>query len=313
MENKPLIAIMGPTGIGKTSLALDIANQLDSEIVSVDSVQVYKGLDIGSGKPPKEILYDFPHKLIDVVDPYEAYSTGNFQEDCAKELDKITYTNKTPLLVGGTMLYFKHLFFGFSDLPKSNEETRTAIEKEAKEIGLSSMHDQLQLIDPISAENIHPNDSQRIIRAIEVYRSTDITLSVWLEKNKSQIHKSLNKYKVFQFALKPSNKEEHRKKVGVRFKQMLEDGLIGEVEGILSKEKMDSSKTSMRSVGYRQVSDYLEGKLSYDEMVFRGITATRQLATRQMTWLRSWENIIWLDEHSTDNVNYILKYINNHE
>ena len=301
---------MGPTGIGKTDLAFKLYDSTDVEIISVDSVQVYKHLNIGSGKPDKKVLTKYPHKLIDVIDPHEKYSTGKFQKDCLKEIKKANSSKKMPLLVGGTMLYFKNLFHGLSELPESTEEIRHEVELECNQKGLKIMHEYLQQIDPLSANNIHPNDSQRIKRAIEVFRLTNKPLSIWQQENHLEVNEGLRSYDIYQFAIKPKDKEIHRDKVATRFQEMIDQGLIEEVEGLLKKKQMDSSKSSMKSVGYKQVSDYLEGNLSLDEMVFRAVTATRQLAKRQMTWLRSWKGVIWLEEESDNNLDIVLDTVN---
>tara|TARA_B100000686_G_scaffold200107_1_gene206993 strand:- start:454 stop:1359 length:906 start_codon:yes stop_codon:yes gene_type:complete len=301
---------MGPTGIGKTDLAFKLYDSADVEIISVDSVQVYKHLNIGSGKPDKKVLTKYPHKLIDVIDPHEKYSTGKFQKDCLKEIKKANSSKKMPLLVGGTMLYFKNLFHGLSELPESTEEIRHEVELECNQKGLKIMHEYLQQIDPLSANNIHPNDSQRIKRAIEVFRLTNKPLSIWQQENHLEVNEGLRSYDIYQFAIKPKDKEIHRDKVATRFQEMIDQGLIEEVEGLLKKKQMDSSKSSMKSVGYKQVSDYLEGNLSLDEMVFRAVTATRQLAKRQMTWLRSWKGVIWLEEESDNNLDIVLDTVN---
>ena len=301
---------MGPTGIGKTDLAFELYDSANVEIISVDSVQVYKHLNIGSGKPDKKALTKYPHKLIDVIDPHEKYSTGKFQKDCLKEIKKANSSKKMPLLVGGTMLYFKNLFHGLSELPESTEEIRQEVELECNQKGLKIMHEYLQQIDPLSAKNIHPNDSQRIKRAIEVFRLTNKPLSLWQQENHLEVNEDLRSYDIYQFAIKPKDKKIHRVKVATRFQAMIDQGLIEEVEGLLKKKQMDSSKSSMKSVGYKQVSDYLEGNLSLDEMVFRAVTATRQLAKRQMTWLRSWNGVIWLEEESDNNLDIVLETIN---
>ena len=301
---------MGPTGIGKTDLAFKIYDSADIEIISVDSVQVYKHLNIGSGKPDKKVLMKYPHKLIDAIDPHENYSTGKFRKDCLKEIKRAGSSKKIPLLAGGTMLYFKNLFHGLSDLPESTEEIRQEVELECNQKGLEVMHGYLQQIDPLSAKNIHPNDSQRIKRAIEVYRLTNKPLSLWQKENRLEVHEDLKSFDIHQFAIKPKDKEIHREKVAIRFQEMIDQGLIEEVEDLLKKKQMDSSKPSMKSVGYKQVSDYLEGNLSLDEMIFRAVTATRQLAKRQMTWLRSWNRVIWLEEESDNNLDIVLDTIN---
>ena len=300
---------MGPTGIGKTDLAFQLYDTSDIEIIGVDSVQVYKHLNIGSGKPNKEVLKKYPHKLIDIIEPYESYSTGKFQKDCLREIKKIDSSNKTPLLVGGTMLYFKNLFYGLSKLPESTKDIRDEVEMECKKKGLEAMHEYLIKIDPISASNIHSNDSQRIKRAIEVYRLTNKPLSLWHQESYTEVHEDIKPFNVFQFAIKPKDKEMHREKIAIRFQDMIDMGLIKEVEEILNVKQMSTDKLSMKTVGYKQVSDYLNGDLSFDEMISRAITATRQLAKRQMTWLRSWNKIIWLEEDSVNNLEIILDSI----
>ena len=300
---------MGPTGIGKTDLAFKLYDSTDVEIISVDSVQVYKHLNIGSGKPDKKVLTKYPHKLIDVIDPHENYSTGRFQKDCLKEIKEADFSKKIPLLVGGTMLYFKNLLHGLSELPESTEEIRQEVELEYNQKGLEVMHGHLQKIDPLSAKNIHRNDSQRIKRAIEVFRLTSKPLSLWQQENQLKVHEDLKSFDIHQFAIKPKDKEIHREKVAIRFQEMIAQGLIEEVEALLKKKQVDSSKSCMKSVGYKQVLDYLEGNLSLDEMMFRAVTATRQLAKRQMTWLRSWNGVIWLEEESDNNLDIVLDTI----
>ena len=301
---------MGPTGIGKTDLAFQLYDSSDVEIISVDSVQVYKHLNIGSGKPDKTVLKKYPHKLIDVIEPHESYSTGKFQTDCIKEIKAINASNKTPLLVGGTMLYFKNLFNGLSELPESTEEIREEVELECQQKGLKAMHDYLKEIDSLSARNIHPNDAQRIKRAVEVYRLTNKPLSLLHQESLVEMHEDLKPFDIHQFAIKPKDKEIHRDKVATRFQDMIDKGLINEVEGLLNKKQMNSGKSSLKSVGYKQVSDYLEGHLSFDEMISKAVTATRQLAKRQMTWLRSWNRVIWLEEESGNNLEIVLDTIN---
>ena len=301
---------MGPTGIGKTDLAFQLYDSADIEIIGVDSVQVYKHLNIGSGKPNKEVLKKYPHNLIDIIEPYESYSTGKFQKDCLREIKRIDSSNKTPLLVGGTMLYFKNLFYGLSKLPESTKDIRDEVEMECKKKGLEEMYEYLIKIDPISANNIHSNDSQRIKRAIEVYRLTDKPLSLWLQESYTEVHEDIKPFNVLQFAIKPKDKELHREKIALRFQDMIDKGLITEVEEILNVKQMNADKASMKTVGYKQVSDYLNGDLSFDEMIARAVIATRQLAKRQMTWLRSWNKIIWLEEGSASNLEVILGHIN---
>ena len=302
---------MGPTGIGKTNLAFDLYDKLDLEIISVDSVQIYKHLDIGSGKPSNEFLKKYPHKLINKIEPYDSYSTALFREEAANEIYSASKKNKLPLLVGGTMLYFQSLFSGLSNMPKTDPVVRKKIAKQAELLGWEVMHGKLSNIDPDSAKRIHPNDAQRIQRALEVYESSLRTLTEWHKENKKEVNPKLLNYKIFQFAIETEDRESHRKKVAYRFQSMIDEGLVEEVEAILKIKGMNANASSMRSVGYRQVCEFLKGKISYDEMVFRGVIATRQLAKRQMTWLRSWKDLIWLNESSQDLSQDILNTVFN--
>ena len=302
---------MGPTGIGKTSLAFDLYDKLDAEIISVDSVQIYKDLDIGSGKPSKELLKKYPHKLINKIEPHQSYSSALFREEALNEIRSASDQNKLPLLVGGTMLYFQSLFLGLSNMPETDPSIRKKITQQAESLGWEEMHRKLIDIDPESARRIHPNDTQRIQRALEVYESSFKTLTDWHKENKKEVNPELSNFKIFQFAIQTEDRELHRENVASRFLSMLEAGLVNEVESILKIKKMNTNVSSMRSVGYRQVCEFLEGNISYDEMIFKGVTATRQLAKRQMTWLRSWKNLIWLSESSKDMSQEILDKVSN--
>ena len=299
-EILPLVSIMGPTGIGKTSLAFDLYDKLDAEIISVDSVQIDKYLDIGSGKPSKDLLKKYPHKLINKINPCDSYSSALFREEALQEICLASENNKLPLLVGGTMLYFQSLFSGLSDMPETDPEVRQRIAQQAELLGWEAMHKKLAEIDPTSAKRIHPNDTQRTQRALEVYESSSKTLTDWHKENKKEMNPKLSNYTLFQFAIETENRESHRENVASRFQSMIDDGLVDEVESILKMKGMNTDTSSMRSVGYRQVCEFLEGEISFDEMIFKGVTATRQLAKRQMTWLRSWKNLIWLNKSSQD-------------
>ena len=302
---------MGPTGIGKTSLAFDLYDKLDAEIISVDSVQIYKDLDIGSGKPSKELLKKYPHKLINKIEPHQSYSSALFRAEALNEICSASEQNKLPLLVGGTMLYFQSLFLGLSNMPETDPSIRKKITQQAESLGWEEMHRKLVDIDPESARRIHPNDTQRIQRALEVYESSFKTLTDWHKENKKEVNPRLSNFKIFQFAIQTEDRELHRENIASRFLSMLEAGLVNEVESILKIKKMNTKVSSMRSVGYRQVCEFLEGNISYDEMIFKGVTATRQLAKRQMTWLRSWKNLIWLSESSKDMSQEILDKVSN--
>ena len=303
-ERLPLVTIMGPTGVGKTDLAISLSKTIPSEIISVDSVQIYKGMDIGSGKPPKEILDKHPHKLLSFIDPWRSYSTALFIIDAVKEIDLCNKSKTTPLLVGGTMLYFRSLLNGISRMPKADPNVRKELSNEAKKYGWNSLHKKLFQIDPESARRIHPNDSQRIQRALEIYLVSSKTMTEWLKRH--QGNEILKSREVVQFAIEPKSRESLRQDVKKRFLLMLKKGLVQEVERLLDLKQMNSNKGSLKSVGYRQICEYLEGKSTYEEMILRAVNATRQLAKRQMTWLRGWKNLNWVSQ----DLNLSVKQIN---
>lgn len=280
---------MGPTGVGKTDLAIALSKIIPSRIISVDSVQIYKKMDIGSGKPSKNTLKKFPHKLVNIIEPWETYSAALFTVNAAKEINSSYELQQISLLVGGTMLYFRSLVEGISKMPKANAQIRKRIEDEARKTGWSSLHERLAQVDSESASRIHPNDPQRILRALEVYELSSKTITEWQRASKVP-----SGQKVLQFAIRPESRELLRKKIEDRFLKMLDKGLIKEVENLLRMETMDRDKTSMRSVGYRQVVEHLAGEISYEEMVYRAVNASRQLAKRQMTWLRKWKELVWV-------------------
>ena len=307
MKEQPIVTIMGPTGVGKTDLAILLSEQLAIDIVSVDSVQIYKKMDIGSGKPSAEILKRYPHKLVSFIDPWKTYSTALFVNDVRKEITLADQSKRLPVLVGGTMLYFRSLLGGISRMPKADQSVRDEISMQAKKNGWGYLHKQLAEIDPISAKRIHQNDTQRIQRALEVYRVSSKTMTEWLERDKGS--ELLKSRKVLQFAVVPESREALREDIKTRFLSMIEAGLIKEVEELLKLEQMDSKQSSMKSVGYRQVCQYLDGKFSYDEMIDKAINATRQLAKRQMTWLRSWKNLHWINQDTKVSVDLIQKQL----
>ena len=302
-ERLPLVTIMGPTGVGKTDLAISLSKTVSSQIIGVDSVQVYKGMDIGSGKPSKDTLDRYPHKLVSFIDPWKSYSTALFILDASREINLCDRSNKVPLLVGGTMLYFKSLLSGISRMPEANQEVRNEISDQAKKYGWGLLHKELSEVDPESAQRIHPNDSQRIQRALEVYKVSSKTMTEWRKRDKGS---DLVKTKrVIQFAVEPKSRESLREDVKTRFLLMLERGLVKEVEKLLDLKQMDLKKSSMKSVGYRQICDYLEGKSTYEEMIVKAVNATRQLAKRQMTWLRKWENLNWVSQDTETSLDLI--------
>jgi tRNA dimethylallyltransferase len=296
----PVIAIMGPTASGKTGLALEIAAKVDSEVISVDSALVYKGMDIGTAKPTQEEQEGVVHHLIDIIDPAESYSVSQFVNDTNALIGDILARGKVPILAGGTMMYFNALINGISPLPKSDEKIRDEITQQAQRLGWSKLHDELRGVDPISGERIHPNDPQRITRALEVYRSTGKTLTHWQQQKGEKCP-----YNIAQFAIAPADRAVLHERIATRFDMMLEQGFEKEVVKLYERSDLHEDLPSIRSVGYRQMWQYLDGQLSYAEMRERGIIATRQLAKRQLTWLRGWEQVTWLDTFANDNLTKI--------
>ena len=291
-EHKPLaIFLMGPTASGKTDLAIQLRQQLPVEVISVDSALIYRGMDIGTAKPSKAELALAPHRLIDICDPAESYSAMNFRHDALREMQDITAQGKIPLLVGGTMLYYKALLEGLSPLPSADEKVRSEIEAKAALIGWGGLHQELSKIDPISAQRINPNDSQRINRALEVFYLTGKTLTELTAQKGEALP-----YDILQFAIAPEQREVLHLRIEQRFHKMIELGFQQEVEKLYRRPDLNENLPSIRCVGYRQMWEYLRGDYDHDEMVFRGICATRQLAKRQITWLRGWTSPIqWLD------------------
>ena len=296
----PVIAIMGPTASGKTGLALDIAAKVESEVISVDSALVYKGMDIGTAKPTQEEQAGVVHHLIDIIDPAQSYSVSQFVNDTNALIGDILARGKVPILAGGTMMYFNALINGISPLPKSDEKIRDEITQQAQRLGWSKLHDELRGVDPISGERIHPNDPQRITRALEVYRSTGKTLTHWQQQEGEKCP-----YNIAQFAIAPADRAVLHERIATRFDLMLEQGFENEVVKLYERSDLHEDLPSIRSVGYRQMWQYLDGQLSYSEMRERGIIATRQLAKRQLTWLRGWEQVTWLDTFANDNLTKI--------
>lgn len=299
---------MGPTGVGKTDLAIELSQQIPIQIISVDSVQIYKHMNIGSGKPSSDTLNKFPHDLINIIEPSDGYSTAKFQNDCKHSIKDAFHSDKLPFLVGGTMMYFDHLINGISKLPQVDADIRADVEEEFKQIGSEEMHNYLKRIDLAASLKIHKNDSQRIKRAIEVYKSTGKEFSKWQAEQRKETSKLVKNSKVIQLAIKPKDKELHRESIAKRFKEMIEIGLIDEVEKLLNMPKVDKNSQSMKSVGYRQVCEFLEGDSSLDVMIEKAINSTRQLAKRQMTWINSWEKLIILEKNSslTSSVNKLI-------
>jgi len=282
---------MGPTASGKTDLAIHLVQNYPCEIISVDSALVYKGMDIGTAKPNAEELSIAPHRLIDFLDPGQSYSVAQFRNDALTAIEEIHAQKKIPLLVGGTMLYHRALLYGLSELPSSDQKIREKLDNIISEKGSGFLHKRLASIDPESAQRIHENDPQRIQRAIEVYELTGKTLTQLQKESQKQ---ALS-YPYKKIIIAPTSRELLRERIAIRFRQMISNGFVEEVRGLYERGDLSSDLPSMRSVGYRQVWEYLENKVEYEEMIENGITITRQFAKRQMTWLRREKDALWLN------------------
>ena len=307
-DQPTVICIMGPTAAGKTDLAVELVTRLSAEIISVDSALVYKDMKIGTAMPDVATLTKAPHRLIDFLDPAEAYSAARFRQDALQAIEQIRANGHLPLLVGGTMLYFRALLQGLSELPEADVGIRQRLEAEMAAKGLAAMHERLASIDPEAALRIHPNDPQRTQRALEVYEATGINMSEWYRRQQST---SAFPYRVIKIALIPQDRARLHARIAQRFQLMLEQGLIEEVKALYKRGDLDQDKPAMRAVGYRQVWAYLEGNYSYEQMVEKGIAATRQLAKRQLTWLRSEQNTIIFDPFDGNLTDCVLKTLEN--
>jgi tRNA dimethylallyltransferase len=311
----PAIFLMGPTAAGKTDLAIELTKVLPCELISVDSALVFRGMDIGTAKPSKALLDKYPHRLIDILDPSQSYSAADFRTDALHAMAEVTARGKIPLLVGGTMLYFKALLEGLADMPAADAEVRAQLEAQAAAHGWQALHDELASIDPVSAARIHPNDPQRLVRALEVFRVSGVSMTAHREQQSAQSAQASASgrhqlpYTVANLAIAPTDRKVLHDRIAVRFRQMLDEGFVEEVIALRSRGDLHSNLPSIRAVGYRQVWDHLDGKLTRDEMQERGVIATRQLAKRQFTWLRSWDDLYWLDSLACDNLPRALKYL----
>jgi len=311
----PAIFLMGPTASGKTDLALELARILPCELVSVDSALVYRGMDIGTAKPSPEVLAEFPHRLIDVRDPAQSYSAAEFRGDALAAMADISARGRIPLLVGGTMLYFKTLLEGLADMPPADPALRAELEARGAEEGWPALHRELAAVDPESAARIHPNDPQRLVRALEVYRVSGLSMTAHRQRQAEQNPPFGSSagghlpYTVAHLAIAPAQRQILHERIARRFGLMLEQGFVEEVEALRQRSDLHEGLPSMRAVGYRQVWDHLDGRLTREQMVERGIVATRQLAKRQFTWLRSWDGLQWLDTLGDDNLQRTLKYL----
>tara|TARA_R110002049_G_scaffold296784_2_gene485148 strand:+ start:1381 stop:2295 length:915 start_codon:yes stop_codon:yes gene_type:complete len=295
---------MGPTAAGKTDLALDIANRYPVEIISVDSALVYRGMDIGTAKPEPEVLRQYPHHLVNIIEPTESYSVGAFRTDALKLMAEITARGKIPLLVGGTMLYFRALEHGLSDLPTANMEVRARLEYEAEQYGLSHLHERLTAVDPVSAARIHINDPQRLQRALEVYEITGKSLTELTKDKASQLP-----YRIIKIILSPFDRAVLHQRIAQRYQTMVQNGFIDEVKALLSRKDCHPDLPSIRAVGYRQAWSHLSGEYDQEEMIEKAIIATRQMAKRQLTWLRAQADGVWFDSGEGLPLEQVASYI----
>ncbi len=288
-ERAKIICLMGPTGAGKTDLAIALHEQLNCDVISVDSAMIYHGMDIGTAKPDAQTLAACPHRLIDLCDPSQVYSAAQFRMDALREIDDIIVAGATPLLVGGTMLYFRALQQGLSQLPAADQNVRAAISARAERVGWQALHAELMRTDPKAAVRIDANDPQRIQRALEVYQITGQPLSTLWDTDKRVSFP----YDVLNIAVAPTQRTQLHARIAKRFQQMLDDGLIDEVRRLYARDDLNAELPALRAVGYRQVWQYLAGEYDYEQMRERAIAATRQLAKRQLTWLRHWPELAW--------------------
>jgi tRNA dimethylallyltransferase len=295
---------MGPTAAGKTDLALDIANRFPVEIISVDSALVYRGMDIGTAKPEPEILSQYPHHLVNIIDPTESYSVGAFRTDALKLMAEITARGKVPLLIGGTMLYFKALEHGLADLPVADMKIRAQLEYEAEQYGLAHLHERLNVVDPISAARIHINDPQRLQRALEVYEITGKSLTELTNVTTSQLP-----YRIIKLILSPFDRAVLHQRIARRYQLMVANGFIDEVKALRSRKDCHPGLPSIRAVGYRQAWSHLSGEYDQEEMIDKAIIATRQMAKRQLTWLRAQPDGVWFDSGADLPYDQVASYI----
>lgn len=302
----PVICLMGPTASGKTRLAMQLAEHLPVDLISADSAMVYRGMDMGTAKPTLAEQEKVPHRLLDIRDPKEPYSAGQFYQDALREIQHSHERQRIPLLVGGTMLYFHVLQQGFSTLPSADPKLRENIYNEAQVIGWPAIHEKLKAVDPQSAREIHPNDAQRIQRALEVYYLTQQPLS---ELHIQQQISPLS-YDFINVILNPEDRAALHQRIVRRWKEMIEKGFIEEVKQLYNRGDLHPDLPALRTVGYRQVWGYLAGEYDYTMMEEKAVAATRQLAKRQLTWLRRWPNAIRFNSEDPDLLKAVLAYLN---
>src|SRR3990167_4089693 len=306
MLTKPyILCLMGPTAAGKTPLAVQLVQRLPCDIISVDSAMVYRGLDIGTAKPGPDILQVAPHRLIDIRDPAEAYSAGEFQRDVLQEIAAIHAQGRIPLLVGGTMLYFGVLQQGLAQMPVADPLLRIESQQEAEKIGWEGLHARLASVDPEAAKRIHPHDSQRIQRALEVYLQAGQPLTTYWQQSATQLSTLCP---IYYLAIAPAERRVLHKRIEDRFYRMLALGFVAEVQRLFERGDLSIEQPAIRCVGYRQMWEYFLGEVDYTTMRDKAIAATRQLAKRQLTWLRSWPNVVWFDGEAPDLLDKVLYF-----
>ncbi|NCP65860.1 MAG: tRNA (adenosine(37)-N6)-dimethylallyltransferase MiaA [Paraglaciecola sp.] len=294
--------LMGPTASGKTALAIELCQRFACDIISVDSALIYREMDIGTAKPTPQEQALAPHRLIDILDPLQSYSVAEFRRDALAAMHDIHARGRIPLLVGGTMLYFKSLIDGLSPLPESDPTIRQEIENQASQHGWQYLHDKLQAIDPESAQRIHPNDPQRLMRALEVFALTQQSMTSLMAQKSAPIP-----FQIKQFSIAPTDRHVLHQRIAQRFDEMLSLGFEEEVHKLRRRGDLHLNLPSMRCVGYRQMWQYLDGDFNENEMREKGVAATRQLAKRQLTWLRSWADVCTLDTFAKDNLTQVIK------
>ncbi|QKT05089.1 tRNA (adenosine(37)-N6)-dimethylallyltransferase MiaA [Ectothiorhodospiraceae bacterium 2226] len=292
----PALFVMGPTASGKSELALRLAEHLPCDIISVDSALVYRGMDIGTAKPDAATLRRVPHRLVDILDPLEPYSAARFRDDALREMAASTARGRLPLLVGGTMLYFRALQRGLAELPSADPAVRAEIEAEARRRGWAALHAELAAVDPPAAARIHPNDPQRLQRALEVYRVTGRAMSELTARGAAEPLP----YRILKLSVAPATRALLHARIAQRFEEMLAAGLLDEVRRLMARGDLHPDLPSMRAVGYRQAWRHLAGEIDYPEMVRQAVVASRQLAKRQFTWLRAESDRVEFDAQAAD-------------
>ena len=308
MPKNPVICLAGPTASGKTDFAIQLREKFPLEIISVDSALVYRGMDIGTAKPDAETLKRAPHRLINIRDPEDNYSAGDFVRDAATEMDDIHGSGRIPFLVGGTMMYFRSLTEGIAKLPEADPEIRANLDTEAAAIGWPAMHRKLAEIDPVTAARVNPNDSQRIQRALEVFQISGRAMSDWQTAGKAQ----QPDHSYLKIALIPGSRAMLHERIGARLKMMFELGFVEEVEALRQRPGLDSRSSSMRAVGYRQIWSHLDGEYDLPAAQDKALATTRQLAKRQLTWLRSDRQLNCFDPLEGQAIDAILAFLDKH-